>query len=171
MCFTCTRECKPRHIVFYWVFPDSYCSGKGVERESLEERVLFFLAFKFFPMFIVSLFAFLVNILFWSSAIKPRLCVGPLSINPGCLYAVKEKWIWYIQYLVQFLMNTYRSISWNINGIHNPMKRKQILTYIKRNRTDLCFIQETHLNSKEHWKCNVRFFLRTHLFQLLYYYF
>lgn len=49
-------------------------------------------------------------------------------------------------------MTTWRSLSWNINGIHNPVKRKQILTYLKRNRTDVCFLQETHLNIKEHEK-------------------
>ena len=49
-------------------------------------------------------------------------------------------------------MTTFRLLSWNINGIHNPVKRKQILTYLKRNRTDICLLQETHLNTKEHEK-------------------
>lgn len=49
-------------------------------------------------------------------------------------------------------MNVFRFLSWNINGMHNPVKRKQILTYLKRNKTDVCFLQETHLNNKEHEK-------------------
>ena len=49
-------------------------------------------------------------------------------------------------------MNTCRFISWNINGMHSPVKRKQILTYLKGNKTDLCFLQETHLDVKEHEK-------------------
>lgn len=49
-------------------------------------------------------------------------------------------------------MTTWRSLSWNINGIRNPVKRKQILTYLKWNRTDVYFLQETHLNIKQHEK-------------------
>lgn len=45
-----------------------------------------------------------------------------------------------------------RLISWNLNGLHSPIKRKKVLTYLKKNKSDICFLQETHLCMKEHEK-------------------
>lgn len=43
-------------------------------------------------------------------------------------------------------------ISWNVRGINSPIKRRKILTYLKRQSTDVIFIQETHLSDAEHVK-------------------
>ena len=44
-------------------------------------------------------------------------------------------------------MTMCKIVSWNIAGCHNVVKR--ILTYLKQKKTDLAFIQETHLNDDE----------------------
>ena len=46
-------------------------------------------------------------------------------------------------------MTLFKIVSWNIAGCHNGVKRKKILTYLKQKKTDLAFIQETHLNEDE----------------------
>uniref|UniRef100_A0A3B5KZT9 exodeoxyribonuclease III n=1 Tax=Xiphophorus couchianus TaxID=32473 RepID=A0A3B5KZT9_9TELE len=43
-------------------------------------------------------------------------------------------------------------ISLNVRGINNPIKRKKVLTYFKKQSTDIAFIQETHLTDIEHLK-------------------
>lgn len=43
-------------------------------------------------------------------------------------------------------------ISLNVKGINNPIKRKKIITYLKKQKTDIAFIQETHLTDIEHTK-------------------
>lgn len=40
-------------------------------------------------------------------------------------------------------------MSWNINGSGNPVKRLKVLSYLKTNKADIVFIQETHLNEEE----------------------
>lgn len=40
-------------------------------------------------------------------------------------------------------------MSWNINGSGNPVKRRKVLSYLKTNKADIVFIQETHLNEGE----------------------
>lgn len=42
--------------------------------------------------------------------------------------------------------------SWNVNGIHTPVKRKSILTLLKKENVDIALLQETHLDDKEHLK-------------------
>lgn len=42
--------------------------------------------------------------------------------------------------------------TWNVNGVHTPVKRKKILTYLKRECVDIALLQETHLNDSEHLK-------------------
>lgn len=44
----------------------------------------------------------------------------------------------------------YRIISLNVNGLQNPIKRKKIATKMRRERHDIVFWQETHLNNTEH---------------------
>lgn len=43
-------------------------------------------------------------------------------------------------------------MSWNLNGLHSPIKRGKVLTYLGKNKTDVCSLQETHLCMKEHEK-------------------
>uniref|UniRef100_H3A1Q3 exodeoxyribonuclease III n=1 Tax=Latimeria chalumnae TaxID=7897 RepID=H3A1Q3_LATCH len=40
-------------------------------------------------------------------------------------------------------------ISWNVNGIRHPIKRKKILSTLRAKWYDLAFLQETHLVAKE----------------------
>lgn len=48
--------------------------------------------------------------------------------------------------------NKLNCISWNVKGINTPMKRKKIITYLKRLSTSIAFIQEMHLTDVEHLK-------------------
>lgn len=43
-------------------------------------------------------------------------------------------------------------ISYNINGINNPIKRKKILAQLKRWQSSVVLFQETHLSEMEHLK-------------------
>lgn len=45
-----------------------------------------------------------------------------------------------------------RICTWNIKGVHNPVKRRKILTFLKRSDIDIALLQETHLNNEEHLK-------------------
>lgn len=42
--------------------------------------------------------------------------------------------------------------SWNVHGIHNPIKRKKILCYLKKEKVQIAMLQETHLTDSEHLK-------------------
>ena len=46
-------------------------------------------------------------------------------------------------------------MSWNINGSGNPVKRRKVLSYLKTNKADIVFIQETHLNEGESEKFKI----------------
>lgn len=47
--------------------------------------------------------------------------------------------------------------SWNVKGLNGPVKRGKIFSYIKNLKTDIAFLQETHLRNsdqlrlKRHW--------------------
>lgn len=43
-------------------------------------------------------------------------------------------------------------MSLNVNGIGNPVKRAKIITKIKKEKTQIAFLQETHLSKTEHEK-------------------
>ena len=43
-------------------------------------------------------------------------------------------------------------ISYTVNGLLNPIKRSKILTKMKKERAHVVYLQETHLNDKEHEK-------------------
>ncbi len=43
-----------------------------------------------------------------------------------------------------------RICTWNIRGIHNPVKRRKILTFLKRENIKIALLQETHLSDVEH---------------------
>lgn len=49
-------------------------------------------------------------------------------------------------------MSALKLCTWNVNGVHTPVKRKKILTYLKRERVDIALLQETHLTDSEHLK-------------------
>lgn len=49
-------------------------------------------------------------------------------------------------------MNTRNCISYNINGLNHPIKRKKILNQLKKLKCSIAFLQETHLNVNEHKK-------------------
>lgn len=42
--------------------------------------------------------------------------------------------------------------TWKIRGIHHPVKRKKILTHLKKEEVDIALLQETHLKDIEHEK-------------------
>lgn len=42
--------------------------------------------------------------------------------------------------------------SFNVNGVHNPIKRGKILSKLNKEKTQIAFLQETHLNETEHIK-------------------
>lgn len=43
-------------------------------------------------------------------------------------------------------------VTFNINGVLNPIKRSKILSKIKKENAHVVFLQETNLNSVEHEK-------------------
>lgn len=42
--------------------------------------------------------------------------------------------------------------SFNVNGLNGPVKRKRVLDYLKKLKTEIVFIQESHLTKTEHQK-------------------
>ena len=51
-------------------------------------------------------------------------------------------------------MQSIRIASYNVNGLHNPIKRGKILSQMKKEKIQVGLIQETHLNDLEHAKLN-----------------
>lgn len=49
-------------------------------------------------------------------------------------------------------MATVKLVSYNVNGLNHPIKRKKILAQLKRLNCTIELLQETHLNDKEHAK-------------------
>jgi len=45
-------------------------------------------------------------------------------------------------------------MSWNIKGCGNPIKRGKVITFLKHNKVDIAFIQETHFKGEEALKLN-----------------
>lgn len=45
-----------------------------------------------------------------------------------------------------------RLCTWNVRGVHNPIKRRKILTFLKKEHIDIALLQETHLDDAEHLK-------------------
>ncbi len=43
-----------------------------------------------------------------------------------------------------------RFVSWNVRGLNGPVKRTCIFTHIKRLKTEIAFLQETHLRIEDH---------------------
>uniref|UniRef100_H2MR45 Reverse transcriptase domain-containing protein n=1 Tax=Oryzias latipes TaxID=8090 RepID=H2MR45_ORYLA len=49
-------------------------------------------------------------------------------------------------------VNSIKFCSFNVKGIHHPIKRKKILSSLKKEKVQVAFLQETHLVDKEHMK-------------------
>ncbi|XDV21840.1 hypothetical protein PO909_026860 [Leuciscus waleckii] len=45
-----------------------------------------------------------------------------------------------------------RLITFNVRGLGHPIKRKRVLTFLKKEKVDIAFLQETHLSNEEHKK-------------------
>ncbi len=43
-------------------------------------------------------------------------------------------------------------VTWNVKGIGHVIKRKKILTFLKKERISIALLQETHLLDVEHCK-------------------
>uniref|UniRef100_A0A667ZXY0 exodeoxyribonuclease III n=1 Tax=Myripristis murdjan TaxID=586833 RepID=A0A667ZXY0_9TELE len=54
------------------------------------------------------------------------------------------------------VMNKIKVISWNINGIQNPVKRFKVLSHLKSLDCDIALLQETHLSKEESLKLKQR---------------
>ena len=48
--------------------------------------------------------------------------------------------------------NKLRLCTWNIKGVHSPVKRTNILRFLKKGHIDIALLQETHLDDEEHLK-------------------
>lgn len=46
----------------------------------------------------------------------------------------------------------YNILSWNVNGLKNPIKRSKLIAKVKRDRISIVFWQETHMSADEHEK-------------------
>lgn len=49
-------------------------------------------------------------------------------------------------------MNSLNFITYNVKGLGNPIKRKKILSHLKKLQCSIAMLQETHLSEKEHLK-------------------
>ena len=43
-------------------------------------------------------------------------------------------------------------LSLNVNGLGNPAKRAKVMSKLKKEKAQICFLQETHLSKTEHEK-------------------
>ena len=49
-------------------------------------------------------------------------------------------------------MGSLKVVSYNVKGLHNPVKRKKILNQLKQYKCQIALLQETHLSDTEHEK-------------------
>lgn len=49
-------------------------------------------------------------------------------------------------------VNSIKFCTFNAKGIHHPIKRKKILSFLKKDKVQIAFLQETHLVYEEHMK-------------------
>lgn len=48
--------------------------------------------------------------------------------------------------------NVCKVITWNVKGLGHPIKHKRALTFLKKEKVNIAFLQETHLSDIEHQK-------------------
>lgn len=41
-------------------------------------------------------------------------------------------------------------VSWNVKGLNHPVKRRKVFSHLKQLKTDIVFLQETHVRASEH---------------------
>ena len=51
-----------------------------------------------------------------------------------------------------FMGSPFKFVSWNVKGLNHPVKRKKIFTHLKQLKTDIIFLQGTHVRSSEYSK-------------------
>uniref|UniRef100_A0AAQ6AJ52 exodeoxyribonuclease III n=1 Tax=Amphiprion ocellaris TaxID=80972 RepID=A0AAQ6AJ52_AMPOC len=49
-------------------------------------------------------------------------------------------------------MGSLKVITYNVKGLHSPVKRKKILSQLKNENCHIAYLQETHLSDVEHDK-------------------
>ena len=49
-------------------------------------------------------------------------------------------------------VSTLKICTWNVNGVHTPVKHKKILSYLKSENIDVALLTETHLKDNDHLK-------------------
>lgn len=47
-------------------------------------------------------------------------------------------------------VSSLRFVSWNVKGINGPLKRGRVFSHLKHLKTEIAFLQETHLIAKDH---------------------
>ena len=47
-------------------------------------------------------------------------------------------------------LGSIRFTSWNVRGLGGPVKRARVLSHLKDMKTDVAFLQETHLRVCDH---------------------
>ena len=49
-------------------------------------------------------------------------------------------------------MENIKVLTWNVNGLGNPIKRKKVMSILKKERAQIVYLQETHLSKEENLK-------------------
>lgn len=50
------------------------------------------------------------------------------------------------------MVNSLNVITFNVRGLGHPIKRKRVLTFLKSQKADVAYLQETHMSKEEHKK-------------------
>lgn len=67
-----------------------------------------------------------------------------------CMWAWCISGIYPTYYVICFDMPNYMFLSWNVKGLGNSAKKRKILAFLKENKINLAYLQETHLLSSAH---------------------
>ena len=52
--------------------------------------------------------------------------------------------------------NNIKILSLNVNGLNNPIKRKKVMTKLKKDKAQIIYLQETHLSGQESEKLKIK---------------
>lgn len=55
-----------------------------------------------------------------------------------------------------------RNLTWDVNGINEPVKQGKLLSYLREMQADVIFLQETHLTNKAHRKISAKWINRVY---------
>ncbi len=64
------------------------------------------------------------------------------------------------------MSGSHKLITWNIQGIGHAIKRKKILTHLKKQKSEIALLQETRLSDTEHLKLGRDWIGRVHFSSL-----